>query len=50
MEEYYQKNGRHWLHYFDRKSGKPRNPPILHMWPNTKIGSFHTVESNELYW
>lgn len=50
MEEYFEKTGRHWLHYFDRKTGKPRNPPILHMWPSLKIGSYHTIQSNELYW
>jgi hypothetical protein len=48
MEEYYNRTGIHWRHYFGRSG--PRPPPVLYMWPAEKIGQVHYVESPESYW
>jgi prolyl 4-hydroxylase len=48
--QYYKTTGRHWLHYFNSSSGKPRGPPILPMWPSERIGFVRSIESDQLYW
>jgi hypothetical protein len=47
--QYYKTTGRHWLHYFNTSSGKPRPPPIL-MWPSETVGFVRPIESEHLYW
>lgn len=50
MNQYYQKTGRHWLHYYDSVNGKPRNPPRLNMWPAEYLGFVRQISTSELYW
>ena len=40
--------GIHWRHYF--ANGKPRDPPVLYMWPASYIGETHKVISEAGYW
>ena len=40
--------GIHWRHYF--ANGKPRDPPVLYMWPASYIGETHKVISDAGYW
>jgi hypothetical protein len=48
MEQYYNQTGLLWRHYYGPKG--PRPPPKLYMWPATKVGEVHKVESIEGYW
>jgi hypothetical protein len=48
MEDYYNRTGIHWRHYFGPHG--PRPPPVLFMWPADKVGQVHTVESPEGFW
>ena len=47
-EEYFNKTGLLWRHYFDLNG--PRPPPVLFMWPAAFIGQTHEVVSPEAYW
>jgi hypothetical protein len=47
LEEYFARNGRHWLHYFD---SKPRPMPSLPMRPAPFPSHKLEVISSSLYW
>lgn len=47
-EEYLQRTGRLWRHYYGLNG--PRPPPSLHMWEAAFVGQNHTVVSDEGYW
>jgi hypothetical protein len=48
MQEYYNRTGNQWRHYFGPDG--PRPPPILHMWPAKEVGQIHKVISDEGHW
>jgi hypothetical protein len=48
MEEYYNRTGIMWRHYFGPNG--PRAPPKLHMWTAPEIGYSHKVMSKEGFW
>jgi hypothetical protein len=48
QEEYLQRTGIQYRHYFGRTG--PRPPPSLHMWPATEVGQVHRVNSSHGYW
>jgi len=48
MSEYLNRTGIQWRHYFGPDG--PRPPPSLFMWPATRTGQVHQIESDQGYW
>jgi hypothetical protein len=48
LDDYRNRTGLHWRHYFG--NGKPRDPPVLYMWPANEVGQKHHVVSDQGYW